>query len=235
MNLILLEPGEIHDQRVQLTGARLTHIRKVLRAGVGDRLKVGVIDGPRGHGVITALTDHDAELELQCNDAPPPKLPLTILLALPRPKAARRLCRTVAELGIEHLVLLNSYRVEKAYWQSPLLAPEKIRQYFVEGLQQAGDTVLPSWDIEKRFKPFVEDRLPQLLNGKRGLIAHPKTARLCPSAETLPTVLAIGPEGGFIPYEVEKLEQAGMQVVSLGERILKVETALPTLVAKLFT
>lgn len=234
MNLILLEPGEIHDQRVRLTAARLTHIRKVLRAGVGDRLKVGVLDGPRGHGVITALTDSDVELELQCNDAPPPKLPLTVLLALPRPKAARRLCRTIAELGIERLVLLNSYRVEKAYWQSPLLAPEKIRQYFIEGLQQAGDTVLPAWDIEKRFKPFVEDRLPQLLNGKRGLIAHPNTARPCPSAETQPTVLAIGPEGGFIPYEVEKLEQAGLQTVSLGERILKVETALPTLVAKLF-
>ena len=44
----------------------------------------------------------------------------------------------------------------------------------------------------------------------------------------------IGPEGGFIPYEVDKLETAGCQTVSLGPRILRVENAITSLIGRLF-
>jgi 16S rRNA U1498 N3-methylase RsmE len=46
--------------------------------------------------------------------------------------------------------------------------------------------------------------------------------------------LAIGPEGGFIPYEVEKLFGCGFNAVHMGERILNVETAVPALIARLY-
>lgn len=235
MNLILLEESDLlTPQLARLRGSRFRHIRDILRAKTGDTVKVGLLNGARGSAVISDFGVDSLELEFACEESVPAKLPLTLLLALPRPKAARRLCRTVAELGVQKLILLNSYRVEKSYWQSPLLTPDKIRSYFIEGLQQAGDTVMPELQIEKRFKPFVEDKLPELLHNKRGLVAHPYGQCHASRGSGDPSVLAIGPEGGFIPYEVEKLNAAGMHTYSLGERILRVETAVPTLIAQLF-
>ncbi len=235
MNLILLESSELDASSIaRISGPRFNHIRDVLRAKTGDTIKVGILGGQRGHAHISALSDESLELKICCDKPPPAKLPLTLILALPRPKAARRLCRTIAELGVQKLILLNSYRVEKSYWQSPLLASEKVRAYFIEGLQQAGDTILPELQFEQRFKPFAEDRLPAITHNTRALVAHPYNAESTPRSEQTPTVLAVGPEGGFIPYEIDKLLEAGMHTISIGERILKVETAVPTLLAKLF-
>jgi RsmE family RNA methyltransferase len=56
----------------------------------------------------------------------------------------------------------------------------------------------------------------------------------CPRNVKRAVTLAIGPEGGFIPYEMEKLVACGFAPVQIGERILTVETAVPALVARLF-
>jgi RsmE family RNA methyltransferase len=93
---------------------------------------------------------------------------------------------------------------------------------------------LPTLHIAKRFKPFVEDELPALLAGKKAYVAHPGLGRACPHATQDSTVLVIGPEGGFIPYEVELLQKAGCEGIHLGPRILRVENAVSVLVAKLF-
>ncbi|HBM49766.1 MAG TPA: 16S rRNA (uracil(1498)-N(3))-methyltransferase, partial [Marinobacter sp.] len=73
-----------------------------------------------------------------------------------------------------------------------------------------------------------------LLEGKRALVAHPGMAAPCPNHLNEPAALCIGPEGGFTDYEVGKLEEAGCQSVHLGPRILRVETAVPVLVSRLF-
>jgi RsmE family RNA methyltransferase len=135
---------------------------------------------------------------------------------------------------VPRLVLLNSYRVEKSFWQTPFLQPAAIREQLILGLEQARDTVLPEVLIEQRFKPFVEDRLPAMAAGSLGLVGHPGDYPACPRAVEQAVTLAIGPEGGWIPYEVEKLQAAGLQPVQLGERILRVETAVSALLARLF-
>jgi RsmE family RNA methyltransferase len=145
----------------------------------------------------------------------------------------RRILQHCATLGVAQIVLLNSYRVEKSFWQTPFLQPDSIRENLLLGLEQARDTVLPELHIEKRFKPFVEDRLPELLGDSLGLVAHPGDYPPCPRAVDGAVTLAIGPEGGWIAYEVDKLIEAGLQPVQLGERILRVETAVTALVARL--
>ncbi|MFJ3051682.1 16S rRNA (uracil(1498)-N(3))-methyltransferase [Pseudomonas nitroreducens] len=235
MNLLLLDDADfVAVDRVILRDRRLTHMQEVHRAESGDRMRVGRLGGLMGEGHLLRLEANEAELQVSFDQAPPAKLPLTLLLALPRPKMLRRVLQTVAAMGVPRLVLLNSYRVEKSFWQTPFLDPEAVREQLILGLEQARDTVLPEVIIEKRFKPFVEDRLPALAAGSLGLIGHPGPWPECPRALSEPVTLAIGPEGGWIPYEVDKLREAGLNPVQLGERILRVETAVTALLARLF-
>ncbi|AMO74079.1 16S rRNA (uracil(1498)-N(3))-methyltransferase [Pseudomonas citronellolis] len=235
MNLLLLDDADfVAADRVLLRDRRLTHLHEVHRAESGDSLRVGRLGGLMGEGRLLSLSRDEAQLQVSFTQAPPAKLPLTLLLALPRPKMLRRVLQTVAAMGVPRLVLLNSYRVEKSFWQTPFLEPAAIREQLVLGLEQARDTVLPEVTIEKRFKPFVEDRLPALAAGSLGLIGHPGPWPDCPRAVKQAVTLAIGPEGGWIPYEVEKLREAGLAPVQLGERILRVETAVTALLARLF-
>ena len=235
MNLLLLEEADfIAADRVVLRDRRLTHMQEVHRSEVGDSLRVGRINGLMGSAELLRLEAGEAELRISLDQSPPAKLPLTLVLALPRPKMLRRVFQTVATMGVSKVILVNSYRVEKSFWQTPFLEPEAIRENLILGLEQARDTVLPEIIIEKRFKPFVEDRLPAITEGTLGLVGHPGNYPPCPRALSEPVTLAIGPEGGWIPYEIDLLGKSGLQPVQLGERILRVETAVTALLARLF-
>lgn len=235
MNLLLLEEADfISADRAVLSDRRFTHMQDIHRVAVGDSLRVGRIGGLMGEARVERLEGHEAELSLSFDRQPPAKLPLTLVLALPRPKMLRRVFQTIATMGVAKLVLVNSYRVEKSFWQTPFLDPESIRENLILGLEQARDTVLPEVVIEKRFKPFVEDRLPAIAAGTLGLVGHPGNHPPCPRGVDEAVTLAIGPEGGWIPYEIDLLGKAGLAPVQLGDRILRVETAVTALLARLF-
>src|SRR5208283_3585485 len=100
-------------------------------------------------------------------------LPVTLILALPRPPMLKRILFSAAMLGVKKIIILNFNRVEKSLWNSSSLKPKAIEEQLVLGLEQAKDTVMPEVIIKKRFKPFVEDELPILIKGKSALVAHP--------------------------------------------------------------
>lgn len=235
MNLLLLFPEDmVASDRALLSGRRLRHVLSVHRAVVGDTLRVGLLDGLMGQGRITRLDTDALGLELTLDQPPPPRVPLTLLLALPRPKMLRRIFQHAAATGVSRLVLINSYRVEKSFWESPFLQPDAIRDELVLGAEQGRDTVLPEVVLESRFKPFVEDRLPAMAAGTRRLVAHPGGPGACPVGLNAPVTLAVGPEGGFIPYEITALQAQGFEAVHLGPRIFRVETAVTALIARLY-
>jgi RsmE family RNA methyltransferase len=233
MNLILLHKEDFVDKRrVILEGRRLRHVLDIHQAIAGQTLRVGLLNGQMGEGLIVEVCAEKLSLQVSLTQTAPPPLPVTLLLALPRPKMLKRILQAISSLGVKQIYLLNSYRVEKSFWGSPLLQPDALQEQLILGLEQARDTILPSVHLRPRFKPFVEDELPTLIRDTRALVAHPSADAPCPVVRNIPITLAIGPEGGFIPYEIDKLQQCGFTPVSLGERILRVETAVPVLLSR---
>ena len=236
MNCLLIEEPELDREtmRVRLSGRRRRHADEILKVRAGDQLRVGLVDGPLGQGEIKTLDREVLELEVVLDAEPPKKLPLQIVLALPRPPVFRRLLSTMASLGVESILVVGSARTEKSFWQSHVVEPEEIRERLLLGLEQARDSVLPDVQIHRYFEPLVDEVLPGAIRGRRALLAHPGSAKPCPHAPGEPITLFVGPEGGFIDYEVERLAGIGFEAVALGERILRVEPVIPLLVGRLF-
>ena len=186
--------------------------------------------------MIENITPERIELSaVQLTSAPPPKLDVTVILALPRPKVLRRLIMDMTALGVRDIILINSYRTEKSYWQSPLL--RRLDEFVTEGLQQGVDTIAPRITLQKRFKPFVEDELASWIK-RHAIVAHPYDAPSFSeylqqsSADSLPDVLCIGAEGGWIDYEIALFAQHGCQAVSMGSRVLRTEAAVNVLLGR---
>lgn len=233
MNIILLQPRDwIGADLAVLRDQRASHIREVLKAQVGERLRVGLLGGQCGEGQITAINADAVQLAVQLSEAPPPRHRFEIVLALPRPKMLRRILRTVAEFGVEHLHLIHSARVEKSYWQSPLLQRDHLDSALLAGMERSRDTLMPQISFHKRFRPFVEDELSQICAGRPCWIADISGNRSLAAVPPEPAVVMIGPEGGFVPFELTLAQTVIAQPVHLGSRTLSVDTALTTVLAQ---
>lgn len=234
MNLILLFPGDFaSDGTVRLTGRRARHVHEVHRARAGDSLAVGHVNGPVGKGTVLLVGPDEVRLSVVLSEAPPPPTGLDLLLAMPRPKVLRRVLQSAASLGARRIVLVNAQRVEKSYFDTPFLEPAEVERNLVLGLEQARDTMIPEVVVRKLLRPFVEDELESFWPGATcaRLLAHPAAER-GPKACDLgkagsPAVIAIGPEGGWVPFELDLLAAHGFIPFGLGPRILRVETAVP--------
>ncbi|MCE9666250.1 16S rRNA (uracil(1498)-N(3))-methyltransferase [Myxococcus stipitatus] len=237
MNLLLLfDEDFLPDGTARLTGRRAQHAREVLRAEPGESLRVGRLGGLTGAGEVLENTPGVLHLRVSLSEPPPPRAGIDLLLAIPRPKALKKVLPAVASLGVDRVVLINAARVEKSYFDSKVLDADFVRDLLLQGLEQARDTHLPEVLVRERFRPFVEDELDHLFPPTaRRLLPHPPaTQPLRDAAADLPerVVLAIGPDGGWVSFEAQLLESHGFRPFSLGPRILRVETAVPVLVGQ---
>jgi RsmE family RNA methyltransferase len=235
MNLVLLYPSDfISEVRVRLQGRRLKYVAEVHRAKVGDTLKVGLLGAKMGHGRVSTLSDAALEMDVSLNEDPPQKLPLTLAVALPRPKVLNRVIAAATSLGAERIILMNAWKVEKSYWKSPRLLEENLLHQRILGLEQGVDTLMPELHVARFFAPFVRDELPKIALGTKCFVAHPQAKHGCPAGINEPCSLVLGPEGGFIQDELSALENIGFQPICLGKRILRIESAIPAFAGRLF-
>ena len=238
MNLILLSPDEIDQQTVVLNDRRAKHISTVLRNNQGDTVRVGIINGPIGLGVIEEIERHRVILRLSLTETPAQIPPTDLILAVPRPIMLKRVLAQAASMGVNRIFLIKAQRVEKSFFSATIIKEEAFLDPMLLGLEQAIATKVPEISLHHRFLPFIEDQLPAIVeNSPTRLLAHPDTEKnigaSCPTPLKGRAILAIGPEGGWQDFEVEKFKSLGFTTFSMGPRILRVDTAVPALLAQL--
>ncbi|MGL1931884.1 MAG: 16S rRNA (uracil(1498)-N(3))-methyltransferase [Desulfotalea sp.] len=243
MNIILFEQEEIiaGQSRVSISDHRAKHIVKVLRSETGDVLKIGVINGLQGRGIITSLkskypfevTLDVSFLEVDVEEKPT----IDLVLAMPRPIMLKRILSQVTTLGVGKIYIINAGRVEKSFWQASIIEEEEYRTHLIIGLEQAVATNLPAVIINKSFKDFTENKLTEIIGEYHyKVIADPSggssladhfSRKSHKSGQRV--LLAVGSEGGWLKDEIDVFRNNNFVACNIGKRILKVDTAVVAL------
>jgi len=218
----------LHGDPVTLRGSEAHHLLHVMRAKVGS--EIIVFDGRGGEwwAEVTQVKRAEVHLALQKHRPIERELlaPLTLAVALPKGDRQRWLVEKAVELGVTRIVPLLTSRSTA----SAAEPPAKLLRYVIEASKQCGRNRL--LEIESP-RPWPEVAVGDPL--ARKFLAHPGGDPVGEAsfAENSAAILAIGPEGGFTDDEVAWGREHGWQVVGLGERIMRIETAALALIARL--
>ena len=225
MNLVLFSPDEC-ERPLPRTDPRARHILEVLRREPGEPFDCGLIEGPRGRGVIESEDTLTLTLAFSwAPDPPRPLLPITVLVGMPRPQTARKILGEATTLGVERLVFFGAERGERSYGDSSLWTSGEVRRLLIAAAEQSFCTRLPV--VERHAT----------LDTALAAVGGPASTRLAldnyEAAVALPTAplagtpacLAIGPERGWSSAERTRLRAEGFILAHLGTRVLRAETA----------
>ncbi len=242
MNIIILFENEKQDDgSYHLSGFRAEHIRAVLKSDVNDILEIGILNGKSGVASITSISKDKVVLSnLQLEESTSDNITIDIIVALPRPQTIKKVLFTSAMMGVRNIFFIKSNRVEKSFFHSVVLEEEQLQRHLIDGLQQGKRTQMPNVSIHDKFNPFIQDWRCQFYKDR-----DEKPVCLLPDLDveqTLVNVLgkkdkhllvAIGPEGGWVPFETEMMTSLGFDKFKLGDWTLRVEHALTACLAQI--
>jgi 16S rRNA (uracil1498-N3)-methyltransferase len=218
----------IEGDTAELTDAEARHATRVMRLMVGDALLLFDGSGHEFEGRILEITRERVRVEitdrrLVDRESSPE---LTLGVALPKGDRQRWLVEKATELGVGRLVPLQTRR---GVAQASSGTLTKLRRVVVEACKQCGRNRL--LQIERPIS--LPDFLNAPFDGLRWLADPAGKSPTCVPASTASVRVIIGPEGGLAPDELEAADGAGWLKVSLGPRILRVETAALVIAARI--
>lgn len=214
------------EPEVVLEGPEAHHLGRVLRAGPGTRVELFDGAGSWAQAEVVNVGKRDVELRLitAVMRDPDPRWEVTLAVAPPKGERFRWLVEKATELGVDRIVPLRTQRTVVEPGVNKL---DKLRQVALEACKQSRRNRLPRIDD----LVSLEDWLHQSGNAFHrryygdqhggSLTAEP------PFVErgTCAAMAMIGPEGGFTPQEMEKLDAIGVVPISLSSQVLRIETA----------
>lgn len=230
MNLILFDHA---FERLRLPSAdpRAKHIREVLGAGPGAQVFVGFVDGLRARARVETRPDGSVDLEVVATEPVPSRLPISLLVGLPRPHTARRILFEAASLGVEALHFFEARASQPSYRRSRLWQAGEWRDRLRLGAEQGFTTRLPQVehhaDLESALEPVPAGWAGVALDNYE---ADRDLVSALP-AEAPGAVLALGPERGWSTTEREIFRRHGWPLAPLGPHVLRSETACVAAVA----
>lgn len=215
---------------VAVRGPEAHHLATVLRARPGDVVCLFNGDGAEYSAVVVEAGRTLVTLNVTGRDEASRELGYRLEVAAPLPKGDRGdfLIEKLTELGVTDFVPLRTQRTVVHPRDSRL---DKLRRTVIEASKQCGRNTLMQIGALTAWAEYVgKNDLP-----RQRLLAHPGgdlSDRAQSASEGRDRALAVGPEGGFTDEEVALARAACWQVVDLGPRILRVETAAIALVVR---
>lgn len=208
---------------IELTGREAHHLQRVLRMQPGEF--VWLFDG-QGQEVLCEIVTADRDVvRLRVQErrlaSAAATFPVTIATGVPKGDRFRWLIEKATELGVQRVVPLITQRSIVDPGAGKL---DKLRQTIVEACKQCGRTHLMELTEPLSWKDCLSEELP----GRQVWIAHPGGDAISSAelAQQQASLFLIGPEGGFTDTEVADAVSAGARLMSLGPRILRIETAV---------
>jgi 16S rRNA (uracil1498-N3)-methyltransferase len=209
-----LRPGP-----VLVEGPEAHHLRTVCRRRPGDAVCLFNGDGREYPARVVSLDRRGVTLEVLGIESPQRErgFRLEVAAPLPRGDRAQFLVEKLTEIGVTDFVPL---RTTRSVVHPREAKHQKVERHVIEASKQCGRNVLLRVGPLTAWLDYCRrGDLPA-----RKLLGHPGAMAL-PEAAAVDTVVAVGPEGGFTEEEVEAAQAAGWGLLSLGPRILRVETA----------
>jgi 16S rRNA (uracil1498-N3)-methyltransferase len=225
-----LNPGSL----VELPRDTASHLAKVLRARSGDELIMFNGDGREFDGMIEAV--RGSRVSASIGDSRPvdreSPLAITLVQCVPRGDRMDFIVQKATELGVARIVPVLSQRsvvrLDKAQAESKAI---HWRAVAVSACEQCGRNRLPAIEAAQPLLNHLGEPSPGMgprlvLEPESALAARATAQDLGGAADAIVHAeIAIGPEGGFAPDELEAFRVAGFSQIGLGPRILRTETA----------
>ncbi len=241
MNLIIIEKHELDGNQVVLTGQRFKHIRDILRCKVGSKIEVGMLGGKAGSGEVLEISSKHVLLKCEfVKNLDQQPRELDIVCALPRPQTLKSVLQISATMGVSNIHIIRANKVEPCYFNASAIEPSQMRKQLIKGLSQGRNTLLPEVHIHKRFKNFISKTLPAICDKKNSkphkLLFDPYAKDIVGSkhlAKAEHIIIAIGPEAGWVPFEIDFMVEHGFKPYQLGPWPLRVEHALVSAISQI--
>ena len=228
MARFFVAPEELNGPQILLTGENAQHAR-VLRLKAGE--EVLACDGQGMECLCTVESVSAGEVILgvlerrsSCNEA---AVKVSIYMAFPKADKLEHVIQKATELGAYEIVAFPSGRcISRPDDKSLKKKLERWQKIAASAAEQSGRGVIP----EVIALPSFSAALERAAKADKPLMfyenEHATTLRMALESGSFETVsLLTGPEGGLEEKEVEQARNAGMQVCTLGSRILRCETA----------
>ncbi len=227
MNLLLL-PSTSPRQRIPANDPRLEHVRGVLRLKEGDTFDVGAENGPLGKACIAKVDTSGLELKIEWMETPPPLYSIDLLIALPRPATAKKIITEASTLGVRSIHFFPGGKSDPAYGRSRFWSEAGWVQARQLGVEQAFSTWLPEVTVHDEMNHAL--RVISAETFRCGLDVYEATQSLSTLSSEVcmgrAVAMALGPERGWDKNDRAMLKTHGFGLFSVGERVLRVETAV---------